>query len=299
MITFESTITPTTFLSIATKWQQDRKNAIAGSIIKQWAQEKDRHAFYSRNEEGMLGFVLLHMTDMDPYSEHTNPWVLDYIYVVKNYRRKHIASTLVAKAKEGRGVTAIVNTKEGLLLLRKCGFSETSTLIKDCFLMRANGVPNALDHKGTHSFHVAQITRSVVDTFVKNCQVHACLSASLLIAEINRKCGNPELTLRVGFKIYEEERQCIQHVWIVDADNNVIDAGYDISRSLIQGSRGRTTLSPVDHGIPIVGSISTEMALYVEASNSWNQILLDSYWKNAPVSLKAIRSQLLDSFKLS
>lgn len=61
------------------------------------------------DNERVKGFILLHLTDFDPFGERTKPYVIDYIYTYPKYRRRGLATSLIGVITEERnyGRTAL------------------------------------------------------------------------------------------------------------------------------------------------------------------------------------------------
>src|SRR3546814_3569469 len=70
----------------------------------------------------LCGFALLRKVDYDPINTHTDPEVLDFIYVLEARRRLGHALALLEKVKENNEATAFCNSDESVALFEKAGY---------------------------------------------------------------------------------------------------------------------------------------------------------------------------------
>lgn len=73
-------------------------------------------------ENTITAYALLSKNDYDPYGKYTNPYTLDYIYSLKEHRRRGFASIILDSILNNEQITAYCDNKESEELFKQAGF---------------------------------------------------------------------------------------------------------------------------------------------------------------------------------
>ena len=93
--------------------------------IKLWLDETNNvKSFILYENKTIKTFALLHKLDFDPLNKHENPYILDFIYTFKQYRRNNLAYKLLLNMKDKNNITAFCNNNESSMLFKKAGYVE-------------------------------------------------------------------------------------------------------------------------------------------------------------------------------
>ena len=92
-------------------------------IINRWIHETNTVKCYVLYENDIIkSFALLSKCDHDPLNTHGNPYILDFIYTFKPYRRNNLAYKLLLHMKNKNNITAFCDNDESVMLFQKAEY---------------------------------------------------------------------------------------------------------------------------------------------------------------------------------
>jgi hypothetical protein len=114
-------------------FNEDAKLQVVSSILEheenefiyQWLEEDREIKCYFIEENNIIkSFALLRKCDFDPFNEHTNPYLLNYIHTFPEFRHKKYAFKLLQfiKKKTNEHITAVCNCEASEKLFTKAKF---------------------------------------------------------------------------------------------------------------------------------------------------------------------------------
>ena len=103
-------------------------DGVINPYIYQWLKEQNQVFAILKYDDDIdddqfpICYALLHKLDVDPFNEHQNPVLLDYIFTHPLYRRRGYATKLVKKLIKNNSITAFCDSDASSDLFFKCGF---------------------------------------------------------------------------------------------------------------------------------------------------------------------------------
>jgi hypothetical protein len=95
-------------------------------FINRWLSETRTVKCYILYENNKIKtFALLSKMDYDPINTHSNPYILDFIYTFKQYRRNMLAYKLLIHIKNIEEITAFCSNDNSIMLFQKAEYKLT------------------------------------------------------------------------------------------------------------------------------------------------------------------------------
>ena len=93
--------------------------------VIQWINESRPVKSYTLQDKDtgkVVSFILLSKMDYDPFKEQSRPFMLHFVYTVKEFRRQNFAYKLLLYIKDREETTAFCSCSESEELFKKGGF---------------------------------------------------------------------------------------------------------------------------------------------------------------------------------
>lgn len=108
------------------KWIEDIETAFYN--VDGWLREPRNvkcYALCDKETNNVKCIILLSKCDDDPYNPHTTPYILDFIYTFRQYRRQKNALKMLLYIKSKEQITAFCSNIESENLFKKAKYIKT------------------------------------------------------------------------------------------------------------------------------------------------------------------------------